>query len=87
MKFRATAITLLLLSSVVAAGRDSNTPGYGVMVWDASCILNVYKTKKTRLEAPMKDGQPDRSKIRLFDLGIDFDTTCGHIEVRKKTDE
>lgn len=43
-----------------------------------SCI---HMTEQTFAEAPMKDGQPDYSKVKVY--GLKIDKACGMIRVTK----
>lgn len=51
------------------------------MVWDPDCINEIYKTRNTKVYAPMVDGSPDLKKLTITGVGANIIMDCGHIEV------
>lgn len=55
------------------------------MVWDSAC-LEVVKSSKTKLEAPLgTDGKPDMKRAVVKGLVVTYDPSCGNsrIEIRR----
>jgi hypothetical protein len=67
------ALIALLISPALASEQ------YAVMRWDSSC---VHLTEQSYAEAPMKDGEPDYSGVKLH--GLKLDRACGVIRVGRK---
>jgi hypothetical protein len=81
---------LLLVVPLMAFGstpKETVTPEtvqVAYMVWDAGCINKIEVGKNTRIEAPMKDGEPDMTKAVIYKEIADFNKLCGHIEIRRE---
>jgi hypothetical protein len=54
------------------------------MVWDAGCINKIEVGKNTRMEAPMKDGEPDMTRVMIYKEIANVNKLCGHIEIRRE---
>jgi hypothetical protein len=50
------------------------------MVWESPCLRNFRATKDTRMEAPMENGSPDLSRAVFYNIDVDRNDACGHVE-------
>lgn len=80
MKF-AMLVFAMVLGAV--AQQPQQTSEYAVAVWDRTCGLKaVAMGPHTRMEAPLKHGEPDMKQAKLLGVVADYDN-CFRIEVRK----
>ena len=73
-------VALLLLCSSPA---QDTTDQQAFMVWDAVCLSDPKIGLKTKLEAPMVNGEPDMRKALLYALPVTYNKACGHVEIRR----
>jgi hypothetical protein len=59
------------------------TPQQAYMVWDKACITKIEANEHLRLEAPMRDGEPDMKQAKLYGVVAIYAPGCGRIEIRK----
>lgn len=78
-----TILTALLVLGWALCPQAEVATQQAVMVWGPACINSITKQPSTRIEAPMKDGRPDYSQVRVYREVVNFIPECGHIEVRR----
>jgi len=71
-------VGLFLLGIALTSFTATASEQKAFMRWDSSC---VHLTEQSYADAPMKDGQPDYSQVKLH--GLKLDKACATIQVRK----
>ncbi len=78
-KSRIRVCALLILGAASLLGQEQKS----YMVWDAGCLTEVSKEQDTKLIAPMKDGQPDKSQMKVLHIHVAYVPSCGHVVVTR----
>jgi len=73
-----------VLALILCASLAGQRPQTAVLVIEGSCLKQVTRTDKTRIEIPLKpNGDPDLAHSTILFVGVDYNLNCGRIEVRR----